>query len=85
MSIMPDVYNELEHQLRDHVLACRTAWHIVHDGKLYIEYEADEERWRVHSYNPDITTRGAELRVVVEAHIDAYRRHVGLHTLRSRS
>ncbi len=90
LGIAGDEHNTVEHILRDHVNSARQMWDVeTQDAdcrvpNLYIVYRADDGgKWQLQSFAPDIVTRGAELMLVVQVHIHAYKAHANIAVLRS--
>lgn len=80
-----DPYNSMEHALREHVREAKALWELNfpnYSGMLYILYKADDQKWRITTYTPDITTQGAELMLVMHAHIASHRAQADIATLR---
>lgn len=85
-----DKWIALEHQLREHyidaLLRFGNAVSDAYDGEvptIYITYTTDKNgRWAVRSYDPDLTTVGAELMLVIDAHADSAIKAQNLKVLR---
>lgn len=80
-----DSYNAFEHALRQHVQDARALLErsCPDAGNTYITYTADDGgMWRLQTYTPEVTTKGAELQLVMHAHVLAISQQQGIKTLR---